>query len=321
MLFLLLAIPFIFILKFWLGWRYRQRFEVALFQAEEKKWNAAVLLRLIPNILLGLVLAFGIIALARPQLTNERVEPWTEGIDIMLLVDISNSMELTDFRPNRLVAAKQTARKFIDGRFRDRIGLVVFSGEAFSLVPLTTDYKLLYTYIDEIDFDLIRAEGTAIGDALVVATNRMIESKSKSKVIILLSDGENTAGNIDPIMAGKIAAQDYSIKIYSVAIGKEGRIPYGYDPFGQPRYIENMLDETTLRELAKIGKGKFFRASDNKALNEVFTQIDELEKSKIKETRYKDTQDYYDVYLAWAMVFFIGWVMIKGTFIGNILKD
>jgi Ca-activated chloride channel family protein len=294
--------------------------EVALFQDQQRKWNPVVLLRLIPHLFLVMMIAMALIALARPQLTNERVEQTSEGIDIMLVIDISKSMELTDFRPNRLVAAKNTAKQFIDGRFQDRIGVVVFSGEAFSLAPLTTDYKLLYDYVEEINFDLIRADGTAIGSALGVATNRMRESEANSKVVILLSDGENTAGNIDPITAANLA-HAFNIKIYTVAMGKQGKIPYGYDPFGRPQYIENMLDETTLRKISEIGEGQFFRAGDNQALTEVFSQIDELEKSEIEETRYKDTTDFYDIYLSWAILFFLIWLAVKGTYISNILKD
>src|SRR3982750_3378990 len=156
-------------------------------------------------------------ALARPQKTNEKVEQWTEGIDIMIALDISQSMLMEDFTPNRLEAAKKVALNFINGRKQDRIGLVVFSGDAFSLTPLTTDYDLLKTYLNELNFDMIEKMGTAIGSAMAVVTNRMRESDSKSKVCILLSDGENTAGNIDPIKASQLAAA-YGIKIYTIVV-------------------------------------------------------------------------------------------------------
>jgi Ca-activated chloride channel family protein len=175
-------------------------------------------------------------------------------------------------------------------------------------------------YIKDIDFELIENRGTAIGSALAVGTNRLRESDSKSKVIILLSDGDNTAGNIDPITAAKLAAA-YSIKIYTIAIGRDGKVPFGTDFFGNARYVENTLDETNLREIAKIGGGKFYRVSDKEALSRVFSEIDTLEKAEIKETRYKDTIDYYYVYLRWAMIFLLLWLLTKTTFMTSLLKD
>lgn len=319
LLLVLLFLPILFILRWLLNFRLRQKLTVA-FPKKQLKWNPISLLRFIPDVFLTLFLALIILSLARPQKTNEKVEQWTEGIDIMLVVDISESMLIEDFRPNRLEAAKKVAHDFVAGRLNDRIGLVVFSGEAFSLSPLTTDYALLKNYIDEIDFKLIESRGTAIGSALGVATNRLRESKAASKVLILLSDGDNTAGNLDPIMAAELA-HAYDIKMYCVAIGREGRVPFGKDFFGRTRYIENTLDETTLRNIASIGEGEFFRVSDNQAMEEVFRKIDEYEKAEIKETRFKDTTDYYSVYLTWAIIFFLGWLLLKTTFVSNILQD
>lgn len=276
--------------------------------------------RIIPFIILLISLSLMLLALARPQQTKERVEQWTEGIDIMLVMDISESMKIQDFTPNRLEAAKEVANNFIDGRFQDRIGLVIFSGEAFSLSPLTTDYDLLKSYINDINFKMIESPGTAIGSALAVGTNRMRESETKSKVLILLSDGDNNAGNIDPETAAKLA-NAYNIKIYTIAVGKEGKVPYGKDFFGRTRYIENSIDVTGLKQIAEIGNGEFYRATDNEALQSVFDIIDEYEKAEIKETRYKDTKDYYDVYLKWAIVFLLLWLFSKATFISNILVD
>ena len=215
---------------------------------------------------------------------------------------------------------EKVAREFITGRLQDRIGIVVFSGDAFSLAPLTTDYDLLKSYLDEINFEMIENRGTAIGSALAVVTNRMGESETKSKVCILLSDGDNTAGNIDPITAAELASA-YGIKIYTIVVGKEGLVPYGKDFFGRPNMIENTVDETTMRKIAEIGGGEFFRATDNKALTQVFARIDQFEKAEIKETRFKDTSDYYFVYLQWALVFFLLWLMLKSTFMTNVLQD
>ena len=315
----LLLIPLFILARWILRFYMNQKLPIALMKSQVSA-NPINLVRLVPDLLLALVFALVIIALARPQKTNEKVVQWTEGIDIMLVVDISQSMQIEDFKPNRLEAAKKVAEEFIDGRFQDRIGIVIFSGDAYSLSPLTTDYDLLKSYIKDIEFEMIENRGTAIGSALAVATNRMRESDSKSKVLILLSDGDNTAGNIDPITAAKLATA-YDIKMYSIAIGKEGKVPFGKDFFGRPRMVDNTMDETTLREIAKIGEGEFFRVGDNKALENVFKLIDTYEKAEIQETRYKDTEDFYRNYLYWALVLFMLWMLTKSTFITNVLQD
>jgi Ca-activated chloride channel family protein len=148
----------------------------------------------------------------------------------------------------------------------------------------------------------------------------MSESETKSKVCILLSDGDNTAGNIDPITAAELAAA-YGIKIYTIVVGKEGMVPFGKDFFGRPNMIENTIDETTMRKIAEIGAGEFFRATDNQALQQVFGKIDQYEKAEIKETRFKDTSDYYFIYLQWAVSLFLLWMLTKSTFITNVLQD
>lgn len=319
-LYLIPLVFFLYLLKLLLGNRIGQKLAVALPKKEiEKHWSSY--LRFVPSILMILTLMNLLLAVARPQRTNEQVEQWSEGIDIVVVIDISESMRIEDFKPNRLEAAKQTARDFIAGRQQDRIGLVIFSGDAFSLSPLTTDYELLFKFIDEeIDFNKIENRGTAIGSAIAVGTNRMRESEAVSKVMILLSDGDNTAGNIDPITAAELAAA-YDIKIYSIGIGKEGKVPFGKDFFGRPNYVENTLDETTLREIAKIGSGQFYRVSDNEALVNVFELIDEYEKAEIKETRYKNTTDFYPIYAKWGLSFLILFLFSKSTFMGNILED
>lgn len=319
-LYLIPLVLLLFLLKWLLGTKIKQKLPVALPKQEiSRHWTSY--LRFIPNLFLALSIMLVLVALARPQRTNEQVEQWSEGIDIALVIDISESMQIEDFKPNRLEAAKRTARSFIAGRDQDRIGLVIFSGDAYSLSPLTTDYELLYKFIDEeIDFNKIENRGTAIGSAIAVGTNRMRESDAVSKVMILLSDGDNTAGNIDPITAAELAAA-YDIKIYSIGIGKEGKVPFGKDFFGRPNYVENTLDETTLREIAKIGSGEFYRVSDNEALMNVFKLIDEYEKAEIKETRYKNTTDFYTIYLYWALVFFMLYLFSKSSFISNILED
>jgi Ca-activated chloride channel family protein len=318
-LYLMALVPLLFAGRW--AWRYffNQKLPVA-FTRQESHTSPLTLVRLVPELILALMAILILMGLARPQRSNEKVEQWTEGIDIMLAIDISQSMLIEDFSPNRLEAAKDVARDFIKGRLQDRIGIVVFSGDAFSLAPLTTDYALLNSYLNELSFDMIESRGTAIGSAMAVVTNRMRESESKSKVCILLSDGDNTAGNIDPITAAELAAA-YNIRIYTIVVGREGLVPYGKDFFGRPNMVENTVDETTMRRIAEIGSGEFFRVTDQKALLQVFRKIDQLEKAEIKETRFKDTSDFYFIYVRWALVLFLIWLMLKSTFVANVLQD
>ncbi|MFM8348248.1 MAG: VWA domain-containing protein [Bacteroidota bacterium] len=315
----LAIIPLLFVGR-WLWSRFfARKLPVALVKSDVRT-SPSALLRFIPDGLLALTLALVVIALARPQKTNEKVEQWTEGIDIMVAMDVSQSMEIEDFTPNRLAAAKKMARQFIKGRLQDRIGLVIFSGDAYSLTPLSTDYDLLYSYLDAIDFSMIDSRGTAIGSALAVSINRMRESQSKSKVCILISDGESNAGNIDPITAAELAA-GYSIRVYTILVGKEGLVPFGRDLFGRPQMVPNTVDETTMRKIAEIGDGEFFRVTDNSALERVFKRIDQYEKAEIKETRFRDTSDFYHIYLTWALVFWLLWLALRSTFLSNALQD
>ena len=286
--------------------RKRNSFKVTIPDIDLKSYKYSFL-RFLPNILITICTLFLLIALARPQKSNEKIERWSEGIDIILAMDISESMQIEDFKPNRLKSAKSVAKDFVNGRFQDRIGLVVFSGESYSRCPLTTDYDLLLKYIDEIDFDLISTRGTAIGSALAISTNRMRSSDSMSKIIILLSDGDNTAGNIDPLTAAEIA-KAYNIKIYTIAIGKNGKVPFGKDYFGRTRFVENSLDEKNLKEIAQLTSGKFYRASNENSLKNIFEEIDVLEKSEVKENRFINTVDYYQYYLLYS-IFIYGYII------------
>jgi len=315
----LILIPLFFFLRWLISVQLKQKLPIALTKADLRS-NPVAYLRFIPPVFFILSLVFIIVSLARPQTTNEQVEQWSEGIDIVLNIDISESMRIEDFRPNRLEAAKSVANNFVDGRFQDRIGLVIFSGDALPSCPLTTDYGLLHEMINEVDFEKIENRGTAIGNAITSGINFLREAVSESKVMILLSDGDNTAGNVDPITAANLA-NAYNIKIYVIAIGRDGKVPFGTDFFGRPRMVENQFDETTLREIAKIGNGKFYRVSDKNALMTVFNEIDQLEKAEIKETRYKDITDFYYIYLKWAAVFLLIWLMTKTTFLTNVLTD
>lgn len=318
-LYLLPVIPLLYLIHWLFSLRFRKKVDIALVE-ENVASSAMSWLRFLPGLVFVLFVSLVMLALARPQRSSEQVEQTAEGIDIMLVLDTSGSMEIKDFEPNRLEAAKNVALEFINGRVQDRIGLVVFAGDAYSLAPLTTDYDLLRASINSIRFGMITNDGTAIGSALGVATNRMRESTASSKVCILISDGENTAGNIDPAMAAKLAYA-YGIKIYTIGIGKDGIVPYGTDAFGRTQYIETELDETNLREIAKIGEGRFYRATDNQALRDIFRSINQYEKTEIKETRYRDTRDYYQVYLKWAVLFLLLFLLLKSTYLTSALED
>lgn len=318
-LYLIWAVPALFLLRYLIRFFTNQRVPVALVEGE-RSFHWTSLLRFIPDLVMAFGISLLLVALARPQISQEVINEFTEGIDIALVMDISYSMQAQDFRPNRLEAAKETARNFINGRKQDRIGLVIFAGDALSLSPLTTDYALLNTFIDQVDFSLIPKGGTAIGSALGVATNRMRESEAKSKVIILLSDGDNTSGNLDPITAANLA-HAYDIRIYTIGIGKEGMVNMPTQGYGQPQPRPSSLDETTLREIANIGEGAFYRVSNNEALEQVFKQIDELERSEVEVTRYQDVRDYYPIPLKWGILILMIWLFIKSSPISNILQD
>lgn len=267
-----------------------------------------------------------LVALARPQIVRERREEQSPGIDIILAIDVSSSMAETDLKPNRLVAARIVAERFVSNRKNDRIGLVAFAGEAFSLCPLTTDYSLVKQYLGDLNQSLIAASGTAIGDALARCINRMrttetsslpADSTLVSKVIILLSDGENTAGKLDPILVARLA-KAYGIRIYTIAVGKSAAPTALASDSTRTRFV---VDEGILKNIAQIGSGSFFRANDDKQLRQIFVQIDRLEKVPIRTRVYQDVQDFYRVYLYWALIFFLIALLLKSTIFGNILED
>lgn len=292
-------------------------------------WSGLMVLKIIPNLLFGLFIAFLCIALAGPQKSEEQSEQWSEGIDIMLALDVSQSMDYKDFKPNRLEQVKQVALEFIEQRKHDRIGLVQFSGEAYSRTPLTTDQNVLMEEVKAISLKDIEAQGTAIGNALGLAAFRIKDAytKSKTKIIILISDGESNAGNLDPETAAKEAAK-HGIKIYTIGVGKTGKVLAGYQTinsfFGKkkvPQYVNNTLDEKMLRKLAEIGSGEYFHAKTADALKAIFKQIDEYEKTELLEDHYKTYKNYYDIYLKWAIIPFLLWLLMKSSFIMNATID
>ena len=318
LLLLVAAVPLLFVLRRVLA-RRRARVAVAFAPgALQPDWVAG--LRFVPDVVLGLAMSFVIVALARPQRTDERVEQSGRGIDIVLALDVSGSMEIQDLRPTRLEAAKRIAADFLKSRVGDRLGLIAFAGEAYSLAPLTTDYDLLREDLASLRMGLIQEDGTAIGTALGVATNRLRESTARSRVVILLSDGESNAGSLDPLLAAQLA-HAFGIRIYTIGLGKDGFVPYGQDSLSRPRYVQTRLGETTMRELAAAAEGRFFRATDAAGLREVFNQINRLEKSEIKQLRFRNTKDFYCPYLWLSIGLWLLWLLLKSTFLSNPLED
>ena len=318
LLLLIAAVPLLFGLR-WLLARRRARVGVAFAPGPVRRdWAAG--LRFVPDVVLGLALSFAIVALARPQRTDERVEQSGRGIDLVLALDVSGSMEIQDLRPNRLEAAKRIATDFVANRAGDRLALVAFAGEAYSLAPLTTDYDLLRESLASLRVGLIASDGTAIGTALGVATNRLRESQARSRVCILLSDGESNAGSLDPLLAAQLA-HAFGIRIYTIGLGQDGFVPYGQDSLGRPRYVQTRLDETTMRQLAAAADGQFFRATDADGLRQVFNQINKLEKSEIKQLRFRNTKDFYLPYLWFSIGLWLLWLLLRSTFLSNPLED
>jgi Ca-activated chloride channel homolog len=252
------------------------------------------------------LLAIGliIIALARPQTSDSKQSVTSEGIDIMLALDISGSMLAQDFKPNRLEAAKEVATEFISGRPSDRIGLVIFSSESFTMCPLTTDHAKLINQFKDVQSGMIE-DGTAIGLGLGTAVSRLKDSDSKSKVIILLTDGVNNAGSIAPVSAAEIA-KTFGIRVYTVGIGTIGTAPYPVQtPFGiQFQQMEVQIDEGVLSDISKMTDGKYFRATNNQKLRAIYHEIDKLEKSKVELTEYHRRYDQY-LWFALAAALFL----------------
>jgi Ca-activated chloride channel homolog len=257
-------------------------------------------------VLKTLALALVIIALARPQSSFGQREVSTEGIDIMLVLDISGSMMAEDFKPdNRLAVSKNVLREFVKGRQGDRIGLVAFSRQAFTQCPLTTDYQLLLQFIDKVDFGMVE-DGTAIGLALATAANRLISSDAKSKVIILLTDGANNAGQIDPLTAAKAIAA-LGIKVYTIGAGTEGMVDMPVmDPVYGKRYVraQSDIDEDLLQKVAAMTGGQFFRAKNSAALKDIYDQISAMEKTKIEVKEYFEYNELYVGFLLWGLILF-----------------
>lgn len=316
LLYLLALIPILFIVKSVLQNRTRVGLPIATLHGKiQLGWSRYF--RILPPLFLSIALTLMVLAVARPQISNQTQKKFSEGIDIILAIDISESMLSKDILPNRLEASKKIAKEFVKNRYQDRIGIVLFSGEAFSLSPLTTDYEALDEYISSINSKMIPAEGTAIGSALAVSVNRLLEAKSKTKIVILISDGDNTAGNLDPIASAQIA-RAYGVKLYTILVGSQAKI-IGKDSLSTA--YDSSIDQQILSEIAKTAGGIFFRAGNSKNLKSVFEQINKLEKVKFLENSSQELLDVFHVYLKWGIVFLLLSFSTKITFIGNILED
>lgn len=315
-LYFLIAIP---LLIAWYVWRRKYLFAEMQyahsgFMRQVKKSLRLHLIHL-PFALRMLVLTLLIIALARPQLTSRMQDVTVEGIDIVVALDVSGSMLAEDFKPNRLEAAKATAREFVDMRPGDRIGLTVFSGESFTMVPLTTDHALLRDMLHTVSTGMVE-DGTAIGDGLATAINRLKESDAISKVIILLTDGINNSGVIDPLTAAEIA-QIFGVRVYTVGVGSEGTVPYPFPtPFGiQYRDVEIAIDEALLQEMAEMTGGLYFWADNQQALSEIYKEIDQLERSKIDVTEFARKTDEYLPLLLLALFLAVLEFVLRNTWL------
>lgn len=312
--FLLLLIPLMVLWR----WKRRDRYfaelqvpTVEVFQAIPRSWRQRlrpllVFLRLASLILLT-------VALARPQSTSRGEKITTEGIDIILVADISGSMLAEDFRPNRIEAAKRVALEFVDGRPNDRIGLVVFAGESFTQCPLTIDHSVVKNLISEIRSGLIE-DGTAIGMGLATAVSRLKDSHVRSRVIILLTDGVNNRGFIDPMTAAGIA-RSFGIRVYTIGVGTQGLAPYPVQtPFGiRYQNLPAEIDEGLLRKIAELTGGKYFRATDERKLRAIYEEIDQLERTKIEVTEFRrHTEEFYSAAIV-AGVFVLLEVLLSLT--------
>jgi Ca-activated chloride channel family protein len=273
----------------------------------------------LPFVLRMGVLALIIIVLARPQTTDNWLDKDVEGIDIVMALDISGSMIAEDLKPNRLEAAKAVRTEFLSSRPNDNIGLVIFAGESYKLCPLTTDKKTLVNLMGTIKDGMMDNDGTAIGMGLANAVNRLKDSQAKSKVIILLTDGTNNRGEIDPLTASELA-KAYGIRVYTIGVGTKGEAPYPVQTiFGiQKQMVPVEIDEETLGAIAEKTGGHYFRATNNNSLKAIYNDIDKMEKTKIKVTEHTSKNEEYFPYAIAALVLLLLEILLRNTILRHI---
>lgn len=258
-----------------------------------------------------------IIALARPRTVDVSTQSSsTEGIDIVMAIDISASMLARDLKPNRLEALKGVAAEFVKGRPADRIGLVIYAGESFTQTPVTSDKRIVLSALEDLGFDNVLENGTAIGMGLATAVNRLKDSEAESKVIVLLTDGVNNSGFIDPKIASELAAE-FGIKVYTIGVGTNGMAmsPIGVLPNGNYQYgnIPVEIDEELMKEIARVTGGQYFRATDNEKLEAIYEEIDQLEKTEIEEFKFYNYDEKFRPLVLWALGLLLLEVLLRNT--------
>lgn len=271
-------------------------------------------LRGLPVVLRSAAIVLGVLALARPQERDVSQERYAEGVDIMLVLDTSTSMRAQDFQPNRFEAARDVASEFIKGRISDRVGLIVFAAKAFTQTPLTLDYGFLQQMLAHVEVGAIE-DGTAIGTALAMGVNRLKDTEAVSKVLILLTDGQNNRGEIDPITASEVAAS-LDVRVYAIGVGTRGEAPFVIDhPFAgrQVQMVPVEIDEEMLQTVARNTGGRYFRATNKDALRAIYEEIGELEKTRIEERTYTDIDERYATFLWPALLLLLAEVVLVTT--------
>jgi len=271
---------------------------------------------MLPSLLRIGAMVLCILALARPQIREVSQEQYAEGVDIILVLDTSTSMRAEDFKPNRFEAARSVANDFIGGRVSDRIGLIVFAAKAYTQAPLTLDYPFLQTMLSEVEVGAIQ-DGTAIGTALATAVNRLKDTVAESKVIILLTDGQNNRGEIDPVTASEVAAT-LGVRIYAIGVGAYGEAPFVVDsPFGgrQRQMVPVEIDEDMLRSITDQTDGQYFRATNKQALREIYTKIGELETTEIETRIYTDYEEHFNRFLLPGLILVLLEILLRTTYL------
>jgi len=317
-LWLLILLPFFF---FW-NYNFNKLKSSSLKISSIKGFNyKSIKIKILPilDVLRYIAIIMLIVAISRPQIIDVSTQTKTsKGIDIVIAVDISSSMLAQDLKPNRLDALKSVAKEFINDRVSDRIGIVVYAGESYTKTPVTSDKAVIVRSLDEIKFDGIIEDGTAIGMGLATAVNRLKDSKAKSKVIILLTDGVNNAGFIDPNTAADLALS-FGIKTYTIGLGSNGNAlaPIAINPNGTFRFglTKVEIDEKLLESIAKQTGGLYFRATDNEKLKDIYQEINKLEKTEVEEFKYSNAQEMYRVFvlISFSLVF-LEWLLRSSIF-------
>ncbi len=297
---LLLILPVMVYFHFWRDNQRRSDFRYpTIDHAKGVRQSLRVRLRHLPFVFRLIGVALLIVVLARPQEFDKEVKRSIEGIDIILCLDTSTSMAAEDLKPNRIEAAKKVAVEFVEGRYSDRIGIVPFAAQSFTQCPLTTDYSVVVSLLDDLHMGMVE-DGTAIGMALATALNRLRESEAKSRVVVLLTDGQNNRGEIDPVTAAQ-AAQALGIRVYTIGVGTRGEAPYPVETVFGKRYqnVPVNIDEDMLREIASLTGGKYFRATNNQTLRQIYGEIDKLERTKVNVEEYRRVAEMFRPWL-WA---------------------